>query len=74
LVACGCGYQQEADRLARCVGAVSINEEVEDIATADLKFVLTNFYLGALELKGNLPFLTCQWCDAIAFPKEGHSI
>ena len=43
---------QEADRLARAVGAISANEELEDVATADLKFVLTNFYLGALELKG----------------------
>jgi hypothetical protein len=41
--------------MAQQLGVISSNEELEDIATADLKFVLTDYYLGSLLQKGQSP-------------------
>ena len=47
-------FEALAGKVAALGGLVSANEELEDVATADLKFVLVDFYLGWLQQKGVL--------------------
>jgi hypothetical protein len=45
-------YSQEVGRLSRSLDLISPNEEVDDIATGALKFVLVDHYLAQMLQKG----------------------